>query len=61
MTKVSDAIFDGEVFRPSESVNLRPNTSIKISFEDDRATSDSMSGTAQTDLWTWLAICCGNA
>jgi predicted DNA-binding antitoxin AbrB/MazE fold protein len=33
MTTVIDATFDGEVFRPTQPVQLRPNTPVRLTFE----------------------------
>lgn len=38
-----EATFDGEVFRPTEEVNLKPNTKVKIIIEDE----DSIEPTSQ--------------
>lgn len=35
MSRTIDAVFDGEVFRPSEPVGLKPNTRVKIILESD--------------------------
>lgn len=33
MTKTLEAVFDGEVFRPSEPLELQPNTRVRITIE----------------------------
>ena len=30
-----EATFDGEVFRPTEKVDLEPNTKVKVTIEDE--------------------------
>ncbi|WP_330203037.1 papain fold toxin domain-containing protein [Cyanobacterium sp. DS4] len=35
MTYTIDAIFNGKVFEPSSQVNLKPNTKIKITIEEE--------------------------
>lgn len=44
MVKTIEAIFDGEVFRPEEPLELEPNTRVKLTIEfivpdDDMAVS----------------------
>ncbi|HKY04813.1 MAG TPA: antitoxin family protein [Blastocatellia bacterium] len=33
MTRTVQAVFDGEVFRPEEEVDLEPNTRVQITIE----------------------------
>lgn len=35
MTQVIEAIFNGKVFEPSSTVNLQPNTKVKITIEEE--------------------------
>jgi len=35
MTRTVEAVFDGEVLRPDEPLNLEPNTRVRITVEDD--------------------------
>ena len=35
MTRTIEAVFDGEVLRPDEPLNLEPNTRVRITVEDD--------------------------
>lgn len=34
MTKTLEAVFDGEVLRPDEPLELQPNTRVRITIED---------------------------
>ena len=40
MTKIIDAIFNGKVFEPSSQVNLKPNTKVKITIEEENVEFD---------------------
>lgn len=35
MTKTLEAVFDGEVLRPTEPVHLQPNTKVRLTLEVD--------------------------
>ena len=50
MTKTIGALYDGQVLRPDERLNLRPNTRVRITIDtSDAVKSKSMSflGTAR--------------
>ena len=34
MSQTIEALFDGEVLRPDESLNLRPNTRVRITIDE---------------------------
>jgi len=34
MSQTIEALFDGEILRPDESLNLRPNTRVRITIEE---------------------------
>ncbi|MEO6588301.1 MAG: antitoxin family protein [Pyrinomonadaceae bacterium] len=36
MEQIIEATFDGEVFRPTEKVDLEPNTKVKITVEEPK-------------------------
>ena len=36
MSTTLEAIFDGDVFRPTKPVNLKPNTKVEIIISDER-------------------------
>ena len=36
MEKIVNVTFDGEVFRPDEPVDLKPNTKVKITIEKEK-------------------------
>lgn len=36
MSQTIEVIFDGAVFRPTQSVNLKPNTKMEITISDER-------------------------
>ncbi len=38
-----EATFDGEVFRPTEEVNLKPNKKVTVIVEEEKASFDSSS------------------
>ncbi len=33
MTQILEAVFDGEVLRPETSINLQPNTKVRLTIE----------------------------
>jgi predicted DNA-binding antitoxin AbrB/MazE fold protein len=35
MNQIIEAIFNGKVFEPSSTVNLKPNTKVKITIEEE--------------------------
>jgi predicted DNA-binding antitoxin AbrB/MazE fold protein len=37
MSRTVQAVFDGEVFRPTEEVDLEPNTRVRITIEESDA------------------------
>lgn len=51
MSKTLDAVFDGEVLRPDEPIELEPNTRVRITIEtagQPRAKSKSFLQTARS-------------
>jgi hypothetical protein len=45
MTTIIDATFDGEVFRPSQPVQLEPNTPVRLTVESNIPPSNGVEGT----------------
>jgi predicted DNA-binding antitoxin AbrB/MazE fold protein len=41
MPTTIDAMFDGEVFRPSQPVELKPNTPVKLTVEAAKGLNDN--------------------
>jgi predicted DNA-binding antitoxin AbrB/MazE fold protein len=35
MTQIIEAIFNGKVFEPTETINLKPNTKVKLKIEQE--------------------------
>ena len=51
MSKTLEAVFDGEVLRPDEPIELEPNTRVRITIEpaeEPRAKSNSFLRTARS-------------
>ena len=51
MTKTLEAVFDGEVLRPDEPIDLEPNTRVRVTIESaaaPRDKSDSFLRTARS-------------
>jgi predicted DNA-binding antitoxin AbrB/MazE fold protein len=48
MSRTIDAVYDGQVFRPSEPVQLKPNTRVKIIVDTEEEEKDKPKSFLQT-------------